>query len=100
MSAADQAAEDLIRTRIAEARPDDGFLGEEGSDEQGRSGLRWVVDPLDGTTNFLFRLPQWAVSIACEDADGTLLGAVYDPPRDEMWSARPRRAGAARRRPR
>ena len=52
-----------------------------------RSGLRWVVDPLDGTTNFLFRLPQWAVSIACEDADGAVVGVVYDPPRDEMWTA-------------
>jgi myo-inositol-1(or 4)-monophosphatase len=95
VSAADQAAEELIRTRIGAARPDDGFLGEEGTDEQGRTGLRWVVDPLDGTTNYLFRLPQWAVSIACEDADGTVVGVVYDPPRDEMWTAI--RGGAASR---
>jgi myo-inositol-1(or 4)-monophosphatase len=87
VSAADQAAEDLIRSRIAAARPDDGFLGEEGSDETGSSGLRWIVDPLDGTTNFLFGLPQWAVSVAVEDADGVLVGVVYDPPRDELWSA-------------
>jgi myo-inositol-1(or 4)-monophosphatase len=88
VSEADQAAEDLIRARLAGARPDDGFLGEEGGDAEGSSGLRWVVDPLDGTTNFLFGLPQWAVSIACEDADGApLAGVVYDPPRDEMWSA-------------
>jgi myo-inositol-1(or 4)-monophosphatase len=93
VSAADQAAEELIRTRIAVSRPDDGFLGEEGTDEAGRTGLRWVVDPLDGTTNYLFRIPQWAVSIACEDGDGTVIAAVYDPPRDEMWTAL--RGGAA-----
>ena len=87
VSAADQAAEDLIRTRIAAARPDDGFLGEEGSDEPGSSGLRWVVDPLDGTTNFLFGIPQWAVSIAVEDADGALAGVVFAPPRGELWAA-------------
>ena len=87
VSAADQAAEDLIRTRLAAARPDDGFLGEEGSDEQGSSGLRWVVDPLDGTTNFLFGVPQWAVSIAVEDAEGVVAGVVFDPPRGELWAA-------------
>ncbi len=87
VSAADQAAEDLISARIAAARPDDGFLGEEGGDETGSSGLRWVVDPLDGTTNFLFGIPQWAVSIAVEDTDGVLVGVVYDPPRDELWAA-------------
>ena len=69
------------------ARPDDGLLGEEGGDEAGTSGLRWVVDPLDGTTNFLFGIPQWAVSIAVEDADGVLAGVVYDPMRDELWAA-------------
>jgi len=87
VSAADQAAEDLIRTRLAAARPDDGFLGEEGGDEQGSSGLRWVVDPLDGTTNFLFGVPQWAVSIAVEDGDGALAGVVFDPARGELWAA-------------
>ena len=67
VSAADKAAEELIIGRISAARPGDGFLGEEGADEAGSSGLRWVVDPLDGTANFLFGLPQWAVSIAVED---------------------------------
>src|SRR5262249_30083571 len=52
----------------------------------GTSGVRWVVDPLDGTINFLFGIPQWAVSIACEDADGVLAGVVYDPVRDELFS--------------
>jgi myo-inositol-1(or 4)-monophosphatase len=87
VSAADEAAEDLIRSRLAAERPDDGILGEEGADEAGSSGLRWVVDPLDGTINFLFGIPQWAVSVAVEDADGALAGVVYDPPRDELWAA-------------
>jgi myo-inositol-1(or 4)-monophosphatase len=93
VSEADHAAERLIRERLAAARPGDGFLGEEGGDERGTSGLRWVVDPLDGTVNFLFGIPQWAVSIACEDAEGTLAGVIYDPMRDELWSAE--RAGPA-----
>jgi myo-inositol-1(or 4)-monophosphatase len=93
VSEADHAAERLIRERLASARPGDGFLGEEGGDETGTTGLRWVVDPLDGTINFLFRIPQWAVSIACEDASGTLAGVIYDPMRDELWSAE--RDGAA-----
>ncbi len=87
VSAADQAAEEMIRSRLAAERPDDGILGEEGADEPGSSGLRWIVDPLDGTVNFLFGIPQWAVSVAVEDADGVLAGVVYDPPRDELWAA-------------
>jgi myo-inositol-1(or 4)-monophosphatase len=87
VSEADHAAERLIRERLASARPGDGFLGEEGGDEAGTSGLRWVVDPLDGTINFLFGIPQWAVSIACEDERGTLVGVIYDPMRDELWTA-------------
>jgi myo-inositol-1(or 4)-monophosphatase len=87
VSDADEAAQELIFSRLLAARPDDGLLGEEGGDREGTSGLRWVVDPLDGTSNFLYRLPQWAVSIAVEDADGAVAGVVYDPPRDQMWSA-------------
>jgi myo-inositol-1(or 4)-monophosphatase len=87
VSEADHAAERLIRDRLAAARPGDGILGEEGGDAEGTSGLRWVVDPLDGTINFLFGIPQWAVSIACEDGAGTLAGVIYDPMRDELWSA-------------
>ena len=87
VSEADHAAERLIRDRLAAARPGDGFLGEEGGNARGTSGLRWVVDPLDGTVNFLFGIPQWAVSIACEDTQGTLAGVIYDPMRDELWSA-------------
>jgi myo-inositol-1(or 4)-monophosphatase len=94
VSEADRAAERLIHDRLAAARPDDGFLGEESGDAAGTSGLRWVVDPLDGTVNFLFGIPQWAVSIACEDADGVLSGVIYDPMRDELWAAE--RDGPAR----
>jgi myo-inositol-1(or 4)-monophosphatase len=86
VSEADHAAERLIRDRLAAARPDDAVLGEEGGHHAGTSGVRWVVDPLDGTINFLFGIPQWAVSIACEDADGALAGVVYDPLRDELFS--------------
>jgi myo-inositol-1(or 4)-monophosphatase len=87
VSEADHAAERLIRERLAAARPGDGFLGEEGGDEAGTTSLRWIVDPLDGTINYLFGIPQWAVSIACEDEQGTLAGVIYDPMRDELWSA-------------
>src|SRR3954449_12589765 len=87
VSEADHAAEHLIRERLSAARPDDGVLGEEGGDRGGTSGIRWIVDPLDGTINFLFGVPQWAVSIACEDGDGTLGGVVYDRERNELFAA-------------
>jgi myo-inositol-1(or 4)-monophosphatase len=87
VSEADHATERLIRERLLAARPDDGLIGEEGSDVEGTTGVRWIVDPLDGTINFLFGIPDWAVSIACEDAGGAIAGVVYDPMRDELWSA-------------
>ena len=62
-------------------------MGEEGDDRPGTSGLRWVVDPLDGTVNFLYGIPQWCVSIAVEDAGGGVAGVVYDAMRDETWTA-------------
>ena len=86
VSDADVATERLIRARLESARPDDAILGEEGDDRPGTSGLRWVVDPLDGTVNFLFGIPQWCVSIACEDGDGALAGVVFDPMRGETWA--------------
>jgi myo-inositol-1(or 4)-monophosphatase len=94
VSEADRAAERLIRERLLSARPGDAILGEEGGDAAGTSGVRWIVDPLDGTVNFLFGIPQWAVSIACDDGDGVAAGVVYDPVRDELWSAE--RDGPAR----
>jgi myo-inositol-1(or 4)-monophosphatase len=93
VSEADVAIERLIRERLEAARPDDAILGEEGDDRPGTSGLRWVVDPLDGTTNFLFGIPVWSVSVACEDGEGGLAAVVFDPMRDETWTAT--RDGAA-----
>jgi myo-inositol-1(or 4)-monophosphatase len=93
---ADEAAEALIRGLIGEKRPHDRILGEEGG-ETGPAGaagggeggsVRWIVDPLDGSVNYLYGLPDWAVSIAAE-VDGTVVaGAVFVPRRDELYSAR------------
>ena len=97
VSEADLAAERAIRELLAARRPGDGFLGEEGGSAEGASGLSWVVDPLDGTVNFLFGIPQWCVSVAVRDGRGTVAGAVYDPNRDELFTAtrdgRPAMAG-------
>ncbi len=87
VSDADRLAERVIREGLALRRPDDGFLGEESGEQQGSSGLRWVVDPLDGTVNFLFGIPQWAVSVAVEDARGAIAGVVHDPVRGETFAA-------------
>jgi len=87
VSEADLASERAIRELLARRRPDDGFVGEEGDHAEGTSGLSWVVDPLDGTVNFLFGIPQWCVSVAVRDRDGTIAGAVYDPNRDELFGA-------------
>jgi myo-inositol-1(or 4)-monophosphatase len=86
VSDADLAAERAIRSVLGRLRPDDAILGE----EQGATGeaeLRWLVDPLDGTVNFLFGIPAFAVSVACEDASETLAGVVLDPVRDECFAA-------------
>jgi myo-inositol-1(or 4)-monophosphatase len=92
VSEADVEAERAIRRVLAERRPQDAILGEEGG-ATGEGELRWVIDPLDGTTNFLFGVPQFAVSVACEDTDGGLVGVVLDPIRQEAFSAT--RSGAA-----
>jgi myo-inositol-1(or 4)-monophosphatase len=68
-------------------RPDDGVLGEEGAATATESGRRWLVDPLDGTTNYLYGYPAWSVSVAVEDADGGLAGVVCDPVRGETFRA-------------
>lgn len=85
-SDADVAAEAAIRDVLAARRPRDAILGEEGG-ETGEGELRWLVDPLDGTVNFLFAIPAFAVSIACEDASGAIAGVVLDPVRDECFTA-------------
>ncbi|MGH2889512.1 MAG: inositol monophosphatase family protein [Solirubrobacteraceae bacterium] len=92
VSEADLAAEAAIRRVLGSRRPGDAVLGEEGG-ETGSGPLRWVIDPLDGTINFLFGLPQFAVSVACEDADSVIVGVVLDPMRDELFAAT--RSGAA-----
>ena len=89
----DRASEALIVARLRTQRPDDGIVGEEGTDTEGSSGIRWLVDPIDGTTNFLYGLPGYAVSIAAADEHGALVGAVYIPTLGELFSAQ-RGAGA------
>ncbi len=88
VSEADLASQRAIRELLAARRPADGFIGEEERLAQASaSGLSWVVDPLDGTVNFLFGIPQWCVSVAVRDEEGALAGAVYDPNRDELFTA-------------
>ncbi|HET9103598.1 MAG TPA: inositol monophosphatase family protein [Solirubrobacteraceae bacterium] len=86
VSETDVAAEQAIRGVLAERRPQDAILGEEGG-ATGDGALRWVIDPLDGTTNFLYGVPQYAVSVACEDTDGAIAGVVLDPVRGEEFTA-------------
>ncbi|MFG2193232.1 inositol monophosphatase family protein [Streptomyces sp. NPDC048639] len=83
----DIASEKLITGYLSEARPDDGFLGEEGASIVGTSGVRWVIDPIDGTVNYLYGLPAWAVSIAAEIDGETAVGVVEIPSRGETFSA-------------
>ena len=87
VSAADKASEALILGLIDSKRSGDGVLSEEGGRESSTSGLTWVVDPLDGTINFLFGSPVWAVSIAIEDGDGGLVGVIHQPTTGETFSA-------------
>lgn len=85
---ADREAEATIREDLMEARPSYGFWGEEGGEKEGEDPTRrWIVDPLDGTTNFLHGLPHWAVSIALEHKGAVVAGVIYDPVKDEMFYA-------------
>jgi myo-inositol-1(or 4)-monophosphatase len=91
---ADRETEALIRGRLAELRPQDGFFGEESGAETGTSGLTWVVDPIDGTVNFLYGIPQYAVSIAVVEGEPdpltwrALAGVVANPASGETFAAR------------
>lgn len=105
VTALDRASEELIRTRIRQARPQDAILGEEGGETPGRSArsgpggeagtpgqdgadrVKWVVDPIDGTVNFLYGLPDWAVSIAAEVDGEIVAGVVHNVPRGEIFTA-------------
>jgi myo-inositol-1(or 4)-monophosphatase len=90
---ADREVERLIRNRLADARPDDGILGEEGGGHSGTSGLTWVVDPIDGTTNYLYGIPHYAVSIAVVEGEPDPLswvdvaGVVFNPASGELYAA-------------
>lgn len=86
VTAMDRAAETLIRTRILAERPGDAILGEEGG-ESGHGRVRWIVDPLDGTVNYLYGLPDWSVSVAVEVSGTVLAGAVVVPQRGEEFCA-------------
>lgn len=83
----DKANETLIVGGILAARPHDAIVGEEGTDTPGTSGVDWLIDPIDGTTNFMYGLPGWAVSIAARSAAGTQVGVVYVPATDELFTA-------------
>lgn len=83
----DRASESLVVQGLFKYRPDDSIIGEEGASVTGTSGITWYIDPIDGTTNFLYHLPNWAVSIGATDDSGPLVGVVYIPALDEMFTA-------------
>jgi myo-inositol-1(or 4)-monophosphatase len=87
VSDADLEAERTIRELLLGLHPEDGILGEEGSQSRSESGRTWIVDPLDGTVNFLYGLRAWAVSIALEDRDGLAAGVVFNPVSGECFKA-------------
>jgi myo-inositol-1(or 4)-monophosphatase len=87
VTAADRASESLLVEGIRKARPDDGLLGEEGASTPGSTGVRWVLDPIDGTVNYLYDLPQWCVSIGVEHEGEAVVGVVFDPSKDELWQS-------------
>lgn len=84
VSEADMLAEEAIRAVLSQRVPEDAIVGEEGEDAPGTSGRRWIVDPIDGTVDYVYGHPQWCISVACEG----LAGAVLDPLRDELFCAR------------
>lgn len=87
VSDADRAAEAASIGVILGERPNDGVIAEEGTSTDGASGIDWLVDPLDGTTNYLWGIPHWCVSVAARGEDGVLAGVVHDPLRGETFSA-------------
>ena len=87
VTATDRAAESLIAERLLAARPDDGFVGEEGAPVTGGSGVTWVVDPIDGTTNFAYGYPAFCTSIAAEVDGVAVVGVVHDPVRGQTYAA-------------
>lgn len=88
VTAADRRAEEILQKELAKARPGYGFLGEEGGRREGSDTTHtWIVDPLDGTTNFLHAIPHFAISIALQRTDTIVAGVIYNPANDELYSA-------------
>jgi myo-inositol-1(or 4)-monophosphatase len=88
VTAADRRAEEILRAELAKARPGYGFLGEEGGRQEGADKTHcWIVDPLDGTTNFLHSIPQFAISIALEREGTIVAGVIYNPANEELFIA-------------
>ena len=87
VSEADRNVELAVRAALAQAFPDDGIVGEEGATTLGSSGYTWVIDPIDGTTNFVNGIPQWCVIIACVHDGQTVVGVVHDPLHNERHHA-------------
>src|SRR6202521_5113807 len=88
VTAADRRAEEIVREELAKARPDYGFLGEEGGAIEGSDkSHRWIVDPLDGTTNFLHGIPHFAISIGLQREDTLIAGVIYNPANEELYTA-------------
>ena len=87
VSDADRDSERVLLDAIRTARPGDGLIAEESGHQPGTTGVVWVVDPLDGTTNYLYGIPAWSVSVACRDADGGLAAVVHDPSAGETFTA-------------
>lgn len=83
----DRSVEELVRKRLHTARPGDAVLGEEGGDEAGEGAVRWIVDPIDGTVNYLYGRGEWAVSIAAEVEGEVVAGAVAVPARGDLYTA-------------
>ena len=99
VTAADRRAEEIIHEELSKARPDFGFLMEESGVVAGKDPeRRWIIDPLDGTANFLFGLPHWAISIALEEKGEMTAGLIYDPVKDEMFHAEKNSGAFMRRR--
>ena len=85
VTAADHAAEEYVLSQLQRCRPGDGILGEEGASVQGSSGRTWVIDPVDGTYNFLHGSTYWCSALALKDSSDVLLGAIFQPEEDKLW---------------
>ena len=83
----DKLSEKLIVDSILAARPDDGIIGEEGANRPSKSGYTWVIDPIDGTVNYFYNMHGWSVSIAVRDESGVVVGVVYAPTLNSLFTA-------------